>query len=82
MPVIIGRRELIGPDRPFQRYPSDLVCPWAPSSRQPNVAIRETVRPEGQSGCPAMSFVGRAPRRREPSVEEHSTRKVVDWSGS
>ena len=26
--------------------------------------------------------VGRAPRRREPSVEEDSTRKVVDWSGS
>src|SRR5215472_1216060 len=29
-----------------------------------------------------MSLVGRAPRRREPSVEEGSTRKVVDWSGS
>ena len=25
---------------------------------------------------------GRAPRRREPSVEEDSTRKIVDWSGS
>ena len=29
-----------------------------------------------------LSLVGRAPRRREPSVEEDSTRKVVDWSGS
>jgi hypothetical protein len=51
MPVIIGRRELIGPDRPFQRYPSDLVCPWAPSSRQPNMAISETVRPEGNGAA-------------------------------
>jgi hypothetical protein len=29
-----------------------------------------------ESGC------GRAPRRRESSVEEESTRIVVDWSGS
>jgi hypothetical protein len=29
-----------------------------------------------------MSAMPRAPRRREPSVEEDSIRKVVDWSGS
>ena len=29
-----------------------------------------------------MSDIGRAPRRREPLVEEDSTWKVVDWSGS
>jgi hypothetical protein len=28
------------------------------------------------------SAIGRAPRRRESPVEEESTRRVVDWSGS
>jgi hypothetical protein len=55
--------------------PSCLRATVLRGSRDPRMP---QIRPSNSIGPPVPC----APRRREPSVEEDSIRKVVDWSGS